>query len=147
MARLDDELDELTDKALDKLMARTEDLDRLADLLLERGLAGVLLIRMKPMYLIGYFSVDMGLCKRGGGHPDGNMAIFGMYMTIKNSIFFGFPPLDLFERFMSDKEKDLWINFGEVRYKLEAFLAKLMLIKRKGFIPPVTHPVHTFPAS
>ena len=36
MSRLDDELDELTDKALDKLMAQTEDLDRLADLLLER---------------------------------------------------------------------------------------------------------------
>lgn len=28
MDRLDDELDELTDKAPDKLMARTEDLDR-----------------------------------------------------------------------------------------------------------------------
>ena len=41
MARLDDELDELTDKALDKLMARTEDLDRLAELLLERGLGQV----------------------------------------------------------------------------------------------------------
>ena len=41
MARLDDELDELTDKALDKLMARTEDLDRLADLLLEKGLGQV----------------------------------------------------------------------------------------------------------
>ena len=41
MSRLDDELDELTDKALDKLMARTEDLDRLADLLLERGLGQV----------------------------------------------------------------------------------------------------------
>ena len=41
MARLDDELDELTDKALVKLMARTEDLDRLADLLLEKGLGQV----------------------------------------------------------------------------------------------------------
>jgi len=38
---LDDELDQLTDKALDKLMARTEDLDRLADLLLEKGLGQV----------------------------------------------------------------------------------------------------------
>jgi len=37
MKKLDDELDELTDKALDKLMARTEDLDRLADLLLQKG--------------------------------------------------------------------------------------------------------------
>ena len=37
MKKLDDELDELTDKALDKLMARTQDLDRLADLLLEKG--------------------------------------------------------------------------------------------------------------
>ena len=41
MSRLDDELAELTDKALDNLMARTEDLDRLADLLLERGLGQV----------------------------------------------------------------------------------------------------------
>ena len=38
MKKLDDELDDLTDKALDKLMARTQDLDRLADLLLEKGL-------------------------------------------------------------------------------------------------------------
>ena len=41
MDRLDDELDELTDKALDKLMARTEDLERLADLLLKKGLGQV----------------------------------------------------------------------------------------------------------
>ena len=41
MDRLDDELDELTDKALDKLMARTEDLERLADLLLQKGLGQV----------------------------------------------------------------------------------------------------------
>ena len=41
MSRLDDELDQLTDKALDKLMARTEDLDRLADLLLKKGLGQV----------------------------------------------------------------------------------------------------------
>ena len=41
MARLDDELDQLTDKAIDKLMERTEDLDQLADLLLEKGLGKV----------------------------------------------------------------------------------------------------------
>ena len=41
MDRLDDELDELTDKALDKLMARTEDLERWADLLLKKGLGQV----------------------------------------------------------------------------------------------------------
>ena len=41
MARLDDELDQLTDKAIDKLMQRTEDLDQLADLLLEKGLGKV----------------------------------------------------------------------------------------------------------
>ncbi|MDP6654986.1 MAG: hypothetical protein QGH79_02935 [SAR324 cluster bacterium] len=33
------------------------------------------------------FSVDMGVCKRAGGHPDGNMVLYGMHMTIKNSIF------------------------------------------------------------
>ena len=41
MARLDDELDQLTDKAIDKLMEGTEDLDQLADLLLEKGLGNV----------------------------------------------------------------------------------------------------------
>ena len=41
MARLDDEVDQLADKAIDKLMARTEDLDKLADLLMEKGLGKV----------------------------------------------------------------------------------------------------------
>jgi len=32
------------------------------------------------------FSTDMGLCNRHS-HPEGNMVLFGMYMTIRNSIF------------------------------------------------------------
>tara|TARA_B100001964_G_scaffold33702_1_gene35745 strand:- start:241 stop:1656 length:1416 start_codon:yes stop_codon:yes gene_type:complete len=32
------------------------------------------------------FSTDMGVCNRHT-HPDGNMVLFGMYMTIRNSIF------------------------------------------------------------
>jgi len=32
------------------------------------------------------FSTDMGLCNRAS-HPEGNMVLFGMYMTIRNSIF------------------------------------------------------------
>ena len=32
------------------------------------------------------FTTDMGVCNRHT-HPDGNMVLFGMYMTIRNSIF------------------------------------------------------------
>ena len=39
--RLDQEVDQLADKAIDKLMARTQDLDKLADLLMEKGLGRV----------------------------------------------------------------------------------------------------------
>ena len=41
MDRLDQEVDQLADKAIDKLMARTQDLDKLADLLMEKGLGKV----------------------------------------------------------------------------------------------------------
>ena len=41
MDRLDQEVDQLADKAIDKLMARTQDLDKLADLLMEKGLGRV----------------------------------------------------------------------------------------------------------
>ena len=38
MERLDQEIDEITDKAIHKLLERQDDLDKLADRLLEKGM-------------------------------------------------------------------------------------------------------------
>ena len=38
MAKLSEEMDQLADKAIDKLMERQDDLDKIADMLIEKGM-------------------------------------------------------------------------------------------------------------